>query len=261
MATKIVLKYGQGVPTDTDISGPGEIAIDILNKVIYTKDAGDNVVMLGADVSSEIIDWSQLDNVPTEFKPEDHTHTYVEVDDGSGKTLDVEIADILAHLSTIDSELGSLAGNLTFAGTVQMATGVITSVTAAGTDVGFTTGPIPVDPPVGSVNLYFVCENGGSFDGGTYNGGDWLVSEGNGNGWAGIHFDSTINVLWDDIGSKPTEFKPEPHTHIISDITSLQDELDDKTDVGHNHVIADITGLQAELDAKASITTINGGTY
>ena len=261
MATKILLKYGQGTPLDTDISGPGEIAIDIQNKVIYTKDAGDNIVMLGADVSASLIDWSQLQNVPTEFNPADHTHEYTEVNDGAGKTLDVEIAAILAHLASIDSELGSLAGNLTFAGTVQMATGVITSVTAAGTAVGFTTGSIPVDPPVGSVNLYFVCENGGSFDGSVYNGGDWLVSEGNGNGWAGIHFDSSVNVLWDDVGNKPTEFPPEAHTHIIAEVTGLQAELDDKTDIGHSHVIADITDLQAELDSKANMSVINGGTY
>ena len=72
----------------------------------------------------------ELDNVPTEFPPSDHTHEYTEVNDGQGKTLDVEIAEILDHLATIDSELGSLSGNLTFAGTVQMSTSTITSLTA-----------------------------------------------------------------------------------------------------------------------------------
>lgn len=262
MATAIYLKHGMGAPSVSDFKGVGEIAIDLQNQRIYTLSAdGLSVEMLGSDISSETIDWTQLDNVPTEFKPEPHEHEYSEVNDGAGKTLDVEIADILAHLNTIDSELGSLSGNLTFAGTVQMSTNTITSVTDAGSDVGFSVGPIPADPPSGSDNLYFVCENGGSFDGGTYNGGDWLVSEGQGKGWTGIHFDSTINILWDDIGSKPTEFPPEDHTHDIDDVNLLQDALDGKSDDGHTHEIDDIVDLSDALDGKASIVQISCGTY
>lgn len=262
MATKIYLKHGMGEPQVSDFGGVGEIAIDLQNHRIYTLSAdGQNVEMLGSDISAETIDWSQLDNVPTEFNPAPHDHDYTEVNDGAGKTLDVEIADILSHLATIDSELGSLSGNLTFAGTVQMSTGTITSVTDAGSDVGFSVGPIPADPPSGSDNLYFVCENGGSFDGGTYNGGDWLVSEGQGKGWTGIHFDSTINILWDDIGSKPTEFPPSDHTHDIDEINLLQDALDGKSDDGHTHEIDDVIDLQDALDGKASIVQISCGTY
>jgi hypothetical protein len=263
MATRIYLRNGLGKPDVSDFGGStGEILIDLQNYQIWTLSADTSTVeQLGSDISSETIDWSQLDNVPTEFNPAPHEHDYTEVNNGSGKTLETEINDILAHLNTIDSELGSLSGNLTFAGTVQMSTQTITSVTDAGSDVGFAAGPIPVDPPSGSENLYFVCENGGTFDGGTYNGGDWLVSEGQGKGWTGIHFDSTINVLWDDIGSKPTEFPPEQHTHEIDDINLLQDALDGKTDDGHTHDIADIIDLQTELDGKASVVSISCGTY
>jgi hypothetical protein len=263
MATRIYLKNGLGKPDVTDFGGvTGEILIDLQNYQIWTLSAdGQTVEQLGSDISSETIDWSQLDNVPTEFNPAPHEHEYTEINDGNGKTLDVEITDILAHLATIDSELGSLSGNLTFAGTVQMSTQTITNVTDAGSDVGFSVGAIPADPPSGSDNLYFVCENGGTFDGGTYNGGDWLVSEGQGKGWTGIHFDSTINVLWDDIGSKPTEFPPEAHTHEIDDVNGLQDALDDLSPDGHTHVIGDVDGLQDALDGKASIIAINCGLY
>lgn len=263
MATRIYLRNGLGKPDVSDFGGStGELLIDLQDQVIWTLDAaGTSVVMLGSDISQETIDWSQLDNVPTEFPPADHEHEYSEINDGKGKTLDVEIADILSQLATIESELGSLAGNLTFAGTVQMSTQSITNVTDAGADVGFNIGPIPADPPSGSDNLYFVCENGGTFDGGTYNGGDWLVSEGQGKGWTGIHFDSTINVLWDDIGNKPTEFPPEAHTHEIDDVNGLQDALDDLAVDGHTHDISDINNLQDELDLKASVIAISGGTY
>jgi hypothetical protein len=266
MATRIYLRNGLGKPDVSDFGGvTGEILIDLQNYQIWTLSADTSTVeQLGSDISSETIDWSQLDNVPSEFPPEPHIHGYDEVtDDGTpgGKTLETEIADILDHLSTIDSELGSLSGNLTFAGTVKISTGQLTQVTDAGAAVGFTVGAIPNDPPAGSQNMYFVCEDGGTFDGGTYNSGDWLVSEGQGNGWTGIHFDSTVNVLWENIGNKPTEFPPEDHTHEIADVNGLQDIIDDLAVDGHTHEIADIDGLQAELDGKASILTISCGTY
>jgi len=167
MATKIYLKHGTGAPSDTDISGPGELAIDVLNRVIYTKDNNGDVIMLGADVSSEVIDWSQLDNIPTEFPPADHDHDYTEINDGAGRDLATEIADILQHLSDIDTELGALQGQLTFGGTVDMSTDSITSVTAAAANAGFSAGAIPTPPPVGSENIYFITEKAGAFDGHT----------------------------------------------------------------------------------------------
>jgi hypothetical protein len=261
MATKILLKYGQGLPLDGDISGPGELAIDIQNKVIYTKDAGDNIVMLGADVSASLIDWSQLQNVPTEFPPADHTHNYTEVNNGSGKTLDVEIAAILQHLQDLDTELGALQGQLTFGGTFSAATNAITSTTKPAEDLGFTAGAIPSPPPLSSEGIYFICEKAGDFESQPYNSGDWLVSEGNVNGWTGIHFDATVSIMWDEVGGKPTEFPPEAHTHVITDVTDLQAALDDKADLTHQHVIGDVTGLQAALDAKADMSVINGGSY
>lgn len=57
-----------------------------------------------------------------------------------------------------------------------------------------------------------------------------------------------------------------PHTHPISDVVDLQDELDAKADIGHAHSISDTTGLQTTLDAKAAsshnhnASDINAGT-
>ena len=262
MATRIYLRHGLGKPDVTDFGGnTGELLIDLQDQVIWTLDSsGTQVVMLGADISSEVIDWNQLDNVPTEFPPSDHTHEYPEINDGAGKTLDVEITEILALIAGLESDLGALQGNLTFAGTVAIATSEIKSVTDAGADAGFAVGTIPSPPPNGSENRYFICENGGDFDGSTYTSGDWLVSEGN-KGWAGVHFDSTVSINWDEVGNKPTEFPPEDHTHKIADIDDLQDELDKLSADGHTHEIADVTGLQAELDGKASVVAISGGTY
>jgi hypothetical protein len=264
MATRLYLLHGSGKPDVSDFGGIGEIAVDLQDYRIWTlSQDGSTVEMLGSDISSENVDWSLLENVPTEFNPADHIHGYDEVtDDGTagGKTLETEIADILAHLNTIDSELGSLTGQLTFAGTVKMSTGTITSVTDVGAAAGFAVGPIPADPPAGSNNLYFICEDGGTFDGGAYNPGDWLVSENQGNGYTGIHFDKTT-VLWDEIGGKPTEFDPSPHTHTIDQIDDLQAALDGKSDDGHTHVITDVDGLEDALNDKASVHQIFCGAY
>ena len=265
MATKIYIKHGTTAPGDTDISGPGELALDVANKRIYTKDLLNNVIMLGADVSSAVIDWSQLENVPPEFTPEQHWHSYTDVtasgNENDTQTLQKEITDILQSISDIESELGALQGQLTFGGTVNMSTDQISSVTDAGADKGFSVGNIPVTPPAGSENIYFICDTGGDFGGDTYNSGDWFVSEGNVGGWTGVHFDATVTVDWSQIGGIPSEFPPEPHFHAISDVTGLQDALDLKSDDGHTHIIDDVTGLQDALDDKASADTIICGTY
>lgn len=267
MSTRIYLRNGLGKPDVTDFGGAsGELLIDLQDKVIWTLDgAGTSVVQLGSDISTETIDWSQLDNVPAEFPPEMHRHEYDEIDNGKSgqdaKTLNVEIEEILEELANLESEIGALQGNLTFAGTVTMSNSQISQVTDAGSAAGFSVGAIPADPPAGSNNLYFICEDGGVFDGGTYNSGDWLVSEGQGNGWTGIHFDATVSVTWDEIGGKPTVFPPDDHNQDISTINGLQDILDGLSVDGHKHEISDITNLQTELDSKASIISISGGTY
>jgi len=267
MSTRIYLRHGLGKPDVSDFGGNGgEILVDLQSNMLWTLDAaGTSVVQLGSDISTETIDWGQLDNVPTEFNPAPHRHDYDEIDNGKSgldaKTLDVEIDEIMTHLANIDSELGALQGNLTFAGTVAMSTGTITQVTDAGDAAGFTVGQIPADPPSGSNNLYFICEDGGIFDGGTYNSGDWLVSEGQGAGWTGIHFDATVSVNWGEIGNKPSVFPPDDHNQDISTINGLQDILDNLSVDGHTHVIDDVDGLKDALDSKASIISISGGTY
>ena len=186
------------------------------------------------------------ENIPTDFPPSDHTHEYVEVNNGAGKTLDVEISDILDAIASMQSEIGALQGNLTFGGTVDMSTDQIVSVTDAATDAGFSLGAIPTPPPNGSLNIYFIAIKAGDFGGDTYNSGDWLVSQDQAGGYSGVHFDATVSVDWSEIGNKPTDYPPSDHTHDIADVNGLQDALDDKTASGHTHEIADIDGLEAE---------------
>lgn len=43
------------------------------------------------------------------------------------------------------------------------------------------------------------------------------------------------------------------HTHLISDVTTLQQALDSKSNISHVHTFANISGLQASLDSKSNV--------
>lgn len=45
-------------------------------------------------------------------------------------------------------------------------------------------------------------------------------------------------------------FASSSHTHVVSDITGLQGQLDGKAATAHTHIISDVTGLQSALDGK-----------
>ena len=56
--------------------------------------------------------------------------------------------------------------------------------------------------------------------------------------------DSIVNVPteWDDIPDKPATFPPSAHTHAISEVTDLQDELDGKAATVHAHTVEQVAG-------------------
>lgn len=59
-------------------------------------------------------------------------------------------------------------------------------------------------------------------------------------------------ILDDD--SRLTDSRdPLPHTHTISDLEDLSDELDNKADIGHTHQTSDIDGLSDALDDKSDV--------
>lgn len=111
------------------------------------------------------------------------------------------------------------------------------------------------------------------------------VTESNINGKISVNTNgSTVNVSVHGLGSAAyTEsniYAEAVHTHAISDITDLQDALDDKSDVGHTHVwnditdppetytpsdhthpISDIDDLQDELNSKSDTTHLHDDRY
>jgi hypothetical protein len=57
-----------------------------------------------------------------------------------------------------------------------------------------------------------------------------------------------------DVGHPHPEKSNIDHMHIIADTTDLQTALNDKSNVGHGHIITDTSGLQTALDNKADIS-------
>jgi len=54
-----------------------------------------------------------------------------------------------------------------------------------------------------------------------------------------------------DSGFAPSAFALTSHVHLISEVTNLQTELNNRSLLGHTHIIADTTGLQTALNNKA----------
>jgi hypothetical protein len=69
MATTIITKHGEDVPLDTDLV-QGELALDLKNKRIYSKDPDGNIIQLGSDLDGDlpgvndddILLWSDADD-------------------------------------------------------------------------------------------------------------------------------------------------------------------------------------------------------
>lgn len=53
------------------------------------------------------------------------------------------------------------------------------------------------------------------------------------------------------IGDLDARYAATNHSHVIGDVTNLQDSLDAKANATHSHVISDVTGLSTALSGKA----------
>lgn len=62
MPTTIITKFGNGAPSDENIR-TGELAIDMKNSVLYTKDGNDNIIQLGGGD----VNWNQIIGIPEEI--------------------------------------------------------------------------------------------------------------------------------------------------------------------------------------------------
>ena len=264
--TTIITKYGNGVPTSSDLE-TGELGIDLTGKVVYTKDGGGNIIKLADGGASATVDWTDILNKPdfdNLYAAFDHTHDMADVDGLGDKFVEVE-----GDISDLQDELAALATSLAFGGSFTAVNGTIVE----GAKEGITNGaaiPAAADHP----STFLICVAAGDVPE-TMAEGDWLVS--NGTAWVPITYasGSAGSVDWSNVENKPdfdNLYAAKDHTHEIADVDGLQDALDALPQSDHTHVFDDIVNdadgsayadktLKEALDGKASIDRIVGGTY
>lgn len=59
----------------------------------------------------------------------------------------------------------------------------------------------------------------------------------------------------------PSSGEGGPHTHLISEVTTLQTVLNTKVETGHPHAISEVTNLQTTLDGKAASAHNHDASY
>jgi len=138
MASRIITKKGSGAPLASDLVH-GELAVDTVNKRLYTEDAGGSIIELGTAPSTIDINSGTIDGT---------TIATSDITVGSGKTLDVSAGTLTLANDQIsgDSIEGGTIGSVTITtadingGTIDGATiggasaaaGTFTTLTATG---------------------------------------------------------------------------------------------------------------------------------
>lgn len=250
MAVTIVTKWGSRTPTADDLV-QGELAVDLVGKVLYTKDGNGQVIAVGGGR----INWGQIDEIPQVIL--DIIGGTIDLDDliqrvedleGNQETILQDLADLKADVIQIGKDIEALAGRVTvnegdiqdlkdalngdltglfLGGTYNVPQNKISDVTQAAIDNG-----ISVDDSLTTHSLeknkgmYFVCEGEGTLSGTQRSGsdgkfaqsGDWLVCDGT-HGWILMSFGGD-HVTWGSIGGT------------LSNQTDLQEELDKKFEDG-----------------------------
>jgi hypothetical protein len=118
MATTIITKFGNGEPTTSDIIH-GELAIDMTNSILYTRDGNDKIIQLGGGT----VNWSQIIGVPDEITNiiDNSADGYIDlaalkdlVDKHTGEIaqLETDLAALAVRVSTNETNIGTNSDRL-----------------------------------------------------------------------------------------------------------------------------------------------------
>jgi hypothetical protein len=123
MASRIITKKGSGAPLASDLVH-GELAVDTVNKRLYTEDAGGSIIELGTAPSTIDINSGTIDGT---------TIATSDITVGSGKTLDVSAGTLTLANDQIsgDSIEGGTIGSVTIT-TADINGGTIDGATIGG---------------------------------------------------------------------------------------------------------------------------------
>jgi hypothetical protein len=118
MATTIITKFGNGEPTTSDIIH-GELAIDMTNSILYTRDGNDKIIQLGGGT----VNWSQIIGVPDEITNiiDNSADGYIDlaalkvlVDKHTGdiSQLETDLTALAVRVSTNETNIGTNSDRL-----------------------------------------------------------------------------------------------------------------------------------------------------
>ena len=164
--------------------------------------------------------WSEIQNKPDTFPPEDHMHFDYEILVDTNEDGDYEDEKNLNEvLKEFRDKVDAMMEQMVFGGSFQASTGTFLKLSDRAKAVGFADGQsIPASVTEDQDRLFFISTDAGTVNGNAYNDGDWMVAAGG--EWVPINYGNISIILWDEIGNIPD--------NIVYDDVAYKPELEGK---------------------------------
>lgn len=160
--------------------------------------------------------WSEIQNKPDTYPPEDHLHFDYEIIVDT--TEDGDYADeknLNEVLKEFRDKVDAMMEQMVFGGSFVASTGTFLRLSDRAKAMGFADGQsIPATVTQDQDRLFFISTDAGVVHGNSYQDGDWMVAAGG--EWIPINYGNISIILWDEIGNIPDnivyddiEYKPD----------------------------------------------------
>lgn len=164
--------------------------------------------------------WSEIQNKPEVYPPEDHMHFDYEilVDTNEDGDYDGE-KNLNEVLKEFRDKVDAMMEQMVFGGSFQASTGKFLKLSDRAKAVGFADGQsIPASVTEDQDRLFFISTDAGTVNGDQYMDGDWMVAAGG--EWIPINYGNIQIITWDEIGNIPD--------NIVYDDIAYKPELEGK---------------------------------
>ena len=160
--------------------------------------------------------WSEIQNKPDTYPPEDHLHFDYEIIVDTTEDGDYNDEKNLNEvLKEFRDKVDAMMEQMVFGGSFAASTGTFLKLSDRAKAVGFADGqPIPEGVTEDQDRLFFISTDAGVVHGNSYQDGDWMVAAGG--EWIPINYGNISIILWDEIGNIPDnivyddiEYKPD----------------------------------------------------
>ncbi|MCH1602566.1 MAG: tail fiber domain-containing protein, partial [Luminiphilus sp.] len=147
--------------------------------------------------------WSEIQNKPDAFPPEDHLHIGTDILIDTNEDGDYSDApDLETVLKEFRDKVDAMMEQMVFGGSFYASTGKFSKLSDRAKAVGFADGEtIPESVTEDQDRLFFISIDAGTVHGDSYQDGDWMVAAGG--EWIPINYGNISIVMWDEIGDIP----------------------------------------------------------